>query len=430
MLARILVKKTLLTACLTLTATLNAYAHVGPLQTDKKHDCELFEAFKKKKKEEKIVIVDPNKTEEKFKRITTRVAALYSGTIRDRVTGIDGGGGEFRIVHDWKSDVVNAYAQKGMNFWEVNFTGGLYRDPNVTDDGLALTACHEVGHLIGGAPYKNGTNGQLSIEGQADFWASAVCIKRYFKEFPETVYMQEGYPKYACDIQYYGDQEATNICYRSFLAGEGMAKMLASAGGTEAPDLESQNRTNLSYTSQFHPEAQCRLDTYSQGALCQLDDTSFNFDDKTDKSKLTTDFLCNERSNGVETKFEKRPKCWFNEKMNNIYANTDMKVISQKYRTLIKNKSITILYFNHLPGEYKIRLIPMDEITKESIVITNPEYKVNLPASGDTKNDFMYSFTKKTNAKLKILVEVTYEGQVISAKDDFLEINAKSFLAF
>lgn len=422
MLARILVKKTLLTACLTLTATLNAYAHVGPLQTDKQHDCELFESFKKKKKEEKVVIVDPNKTEEKFKRITTRVAALYSGTIRERNENI-----EFKIVHDWKSDVVNAYAQKGLFVWEVNFTGGLYRNTNVTDDGLALAACHEVGHLIGGAPYKNGTNGQISIEGQADFWASAVCLKRYFKEFPETVYMQEGYPKYACDIQYYGDEEATNTCYRTFLAGEGMAKMLAGANATETPDLESQNRTELTYTSQFHPEAQCRLDTYAQGALCELDDTSFNFDEKTDKSKLTTDFLCNE---GANTKIEKRPKCWFNEKTNNIYGFTDTKVVSKKFRTLAKNNTITILYFNHLPGEYKIRLIPMDEITKESIVITNPEYKTNLPASGDIKNEFKYSFTKKTNAKLKILVEVTYEGQVISAKDDILEIKAKSFLAF
>lgn len=416
-------KKTLLTACLTLATTLSAAnAHIGTLNAEKNHNCELFEIFKKKKKKEEIkVVVDPNKTEEKFKRITNRVAALYSGTIRERDV-------EFEIIQDWKSDVVNAYAQKLPGKWRLTFLGGLYREAPVTDDALALTACHEMGHLIGGAPYINGSEGQLTIEGQSDFWGSAVCLKRYFQEFPETVYLEEGLPKYSCDIQYYGDEKAQNNCYRSYLAGKAMAAMLAGPQG-EKPELDSPDYKRLSYTDQRHPKAQCRLDTYIAGSMCDLGETNFDFDDKTAKSKLTTDFLCNERTATSDVKVEKRPKCWFNEKLNNIYADFDPKVISQKYKTL-KGKPVFINYFNHLPGEYTIRITPMDQFTKDAVNILDGEVKVKLGASENSKQMFIYSFKKKTNGKIKLLVEVVFEGKVISAPDDFMEIDAKSFLAF
>lgn len=415
-------KKTLLTACLTLTTSFTAFAHVESFPTDKKHQCELFDIFKKKKKKDEVkkVVVDPNKTQEKFNTITSRVAGLYAGTIRERDV-------EFKIIQDWESDVVNAYAQKFTNVWQLTFKGGLYREAAVTDDALALVACHEMGHLIGGAPYINGSDSQLSIEGQSDFWGSSVCIKRYFKEFPETVYLEEGFSKYTCDIQYYGDEEAKNICYRTVKAGTSMATMLAGPEGKV--DFESPDYNRLSYTSQKHPAAQCRLDTYTAGALCELDDTSLAFDDKTAKTKLTTEFLCNDRTSNSDIKVERRPKCWFNENLNKTYVDYDEKVVSQRFKSL-KGRPMIVRYFNHMPGKYTIRLVPMDQITKDSVNILVGKAEAVLPASGSMKDMFIYSFKKKTNATIKFLIEVSFEGKVISQDDNYIEIEARSVLAF
>ena len=42
--------------------------------------------------------------------------------------------------------------------------------------------CHELGHFIGGAPFKkNPGSTWASTEGQADYWATSVCLRRTLK---------------------------------------------------------------------------------------------------------------------------------------------------------------------------------------------------------------------------------------------------------
>ncbi len=68
----------------------------------------------------------------------------------------------------------------------ITFSDELFYVDNVDLHAVAMIACHEYGHFLGGAPYvqpkPNGTifnsrnkYEQMSVEGQADFFASSIC---------------------------------------------------------------------------------------------------------------------------------------------------------------------------------------------------------------------------------------------------------------
>ena len=60
--------------------------------------------------------------------------------------------------------------------------GGTTRVQGMTKDAYAAAVCHELGHVLGGAPYQTINGAQWSsAEGQADFFAASVCLPRYFK---------------------------------------------------------------------------------------------------------------------------------------------------------------------------------------------------------------------------------------------------------
>jgi hypothetical protein len=93
------------------------------------------------------------------------------------------------------------------------------------------------------------------------------------------------------------------ICERSAIAGKVLGNVLAELGGQSEVKLETPTDAVYSGIYQYHPKAQCRLDTYFQGALCSI---SFGQDFS------NTDQLVGACS--AEAEFEKgsRPKCWFN----------------------------------------------------------------------------------------------------------------------
>ena len=251
----------------------SSYAHTETLLTNEKHVCQLFDIFKKEKKFNN----DPSKTKKKFNTIIDRVVRLYSKEIKKRNV-------KLKVDKNWEANDVNAFAEKDENKWRILILGGLYRHPSFTDDALALSTCHEIGHLIGGTPFVEGGESEMSVEGQADFWGAAVCLKKYFQNFPETIYMEEGFSKYTCDTQYYGDEDAKNICYRTIMAGQSVLKATTRPKNLP-PNFETPDDSQISHTTHYYPGAQCRFDTYAAGALCNLDHT------------------CN----------KKRPRCWFKE---------------------------------------------------------------------------------------------------------------------
>lgn len=91
----------------------------------------------------------------------------------------------------WESPFFGA----GISFYNEEFRmmilGGTTRIKGMTLDAYAAIACHELGHIIGGAPHQTITGAEWSSsEGQADFFAASVCLPRYFKakgELPANI---------------------------------------------------------------------------------------------------------------------------------------------------------------------------------------------------------------------------------------------------
>ena len=87
------------------------------------------------------------------------------------------------------------------------------------------------------------------------------------------------------------------------MAGLSTAKLFqALRNQSTAPDFTTPDANEVSKTNHNHPETQCRLDTYFQGAICSLSEMV-----DVDQEDATAG-VCN-RSAGDLTGV--RPLCWF-----------------------------------------------------------------------------------------------------------------------
>lgn len=153
--------------------------------------------------------------------------------------------------------------------------GGYARMPGMTPDGIAMTLCHELGHGVGGAPYKDkGKYDIASTEGQSDYFAARHCIKRMFKHIPEfqTVAAPSVYTAELCR-RHFSKPEDLYACHRGFQALEVERMYFRIPDGAaqetyyETPDQNVAEQMDLSPT--YYPSPQCRLDTMMAGILEQ-----------------------------------------------------------------------------------------------------------------------------------------------------------------
>lgn len=151
--------------------------------------------------------------------------------------------------------------------------GGYARMEGMTVDGVAMTLCHEMGHGIGGAPYKDkGDSSKVSTEGQSDYYAARNCIKRIFRRLPPQVPVRapDSYTASLCDERFTNDDER-ELCYRGFqvLEVERIFLRTQITDGTDThfdtPDPDIASKINLA--PDFYPAPQCRLDTMIAGIL-------------------------------------------------------------------------------------------------------------------------------------------------------------------
>lgn len=200
------------------------------------------------------------------------------------------------INTDWEKPYFTAWAHhEGGNKFSLNFWGGLARIPGMNDEGFALTACHELGHVIGGTPkIKIKEFLWSSAEGQSDYFASGVCLKNYFTllhkmnklttpdDIPGTSYT-------LCRTTYSNETDFL-ICLNISKAIEGFKNMLQHLQWYEETyDIETPSRRVVASTMyDSYPDPQCRIDTLFQGSLCPLNE-----------------FPCTGKRLGA------RPQCWF-----------------------------------------------------------------------------------------------------------------------
>lgn len=238
-------------------------------------------------------------TEERFNAIIDKVDKHYNSIVKEN-------GGRLKWNRDWDNGTVNASAQRGwFGTWKINMYGGLARHPLTTDDGFALVVCHEMGHHLAGAPKVGGLMNWASNEGQSDYFASSKCFRRVFEEDDnEAIVAKMNVPQIVHDKCAANFSLASDIalCVRGAMAGDSLAKLLGSLRGTTGIKFETPDRNVVSRTFNQHPAAQCRLDTYFQGAIC---DKRYDEDFDGDDAEVGA---CN-RSQGYEDGV--RPLCWF-----------------------------------------------------------------------------------------------------------------------
>lgn len=205
-----------------------------------------------------------------FTEIVKNIESVYKPIVKNF-------GGNLTINGNWGSNSPNAYARKTFSNWQVVITGGLARHPAMTKDGIALVVCHEMGHHLAGFPFvETGIAHFIGMkwmanEGESDYFATRVCARKIWsKELQQNAAFRStasAFVKSECD-KYWRTEADQNLCYRTVTASESLATVLASLAKTGAPQLHTPTPKVVSSTYSKHPEAQCRLDTYFQGAIC------------------------------------------------------------------------------------------------------------------------------------------------------------------
>jgi hypothetical protein len=128
------------------------------------------------------------------------------------------------------------------------------------------------------------------------------CLRKYF-EVVETIELDvPEIVKTKCSQTFKTDKQRY-VCERSSMAGLSLATLLNELGNNETPvDFSTPDPAVVDTTYDKHPAAQCRLDTYFQGSLCDKPTD----EDVSDYNKL--DGTCNRIDDytlGV------RPFCWY-----------------------------------------------------------------------------------------------------------------------
>ncbi|MGE3974634.1 MAG: hypothetical protein AB7F59_08925 [Bdellovibrionales bacterium] len=206
-----------------------------------------------------------NMTEAQFIAVTDAIVAIWAPLAQRH-------GATLVANKLWTNPTVNANANQRGNVWTINMYGGLARRPEVTLEGYALVVCHELGHHFGGYPFYPPNLPWASSEGQADYFATQICgkmiwEKAIFGRF--NLRTVNPYIRAKCDSNYTRNWER-RVCYRNIAAGHSLATLLAAASREKTPPkFETPSQAKVTATYHYHPQAQCRLDTYIQGALCK-----------------------------------------------------------------------------------------------------------------------------------------------------------------
>jgi hypothetical protein len=200
-------------------------------------------------------------TEQDFEDVMEAIRTIYEPIFSSF-------GATLNVYGDWNDETVNAYADQDGTNWNVNFFGGLAKHPFMTREGFAMVACHEIGHHIAGYPFYAGQ--WASNEGNSDFYATAACAKMIFDENSPLVYqwdLMKKKPK-PTPTPAPGGNCSTSVCKIAMDAGLSLGKVLAELNGEAEPSYETPDKTKVKKTSDAHPKAQCRVDTYKIGAYC------------------------------------------------------------------------------------------------------------------------------------------------------------------
>lgn len=238
-------------------------------------------------------------SEAEFNGVMDRMEKLYTADLQRM-------GGKLKINRLWSNATVNASATRNGNTWVLNMYGGLARHRATNVEGMALVACHEMGHHIGGAPKISGWfNSWASNEGASDYFAALKCLRRYFAEDDNKAILANAQidpTAQAGCMQQFSQEIDQLICMRTSMAGESVANLFKDLSKDPvAPKYNTPDTSRVSTTDDSHPATQCRMDTYFAGMLCPVSINS-NLDDNDYRAGSCY---------APRDKVGFRPACWF-----------------------------------------------------------------------------------------------------------------------
>lgn len=197
----------------------------------------------------------------------------------------------------WERD-GSAVIFDGQGVFLVRIAGGMARLPVMTQDALALAVCHEVGHLMGGAPRQRyPLTSWVAAEGQADYFATLKCARRVFTDPRSSAFTRittvDPVVRRACPDA---------LCERSAMAGASLVQVLVALKAGATPRFETPDTSAVALTLDSYPSLQCRLDTFFQGALCAR-----GVDENVSGGDPAAGSCTAGQGHGVG----RRPRCWY-----------------------------------------------------------------------------------------------------------------------
>lgn len=216
---------------------------------------------------------------------------------------------ELSIVVLEDDETINASASKGISEWTLELFGGLFTIEGMTQDSISVILCHEIGHLIAGFPgvgISNDSIDYMSVEGNSDYFASQACLRKLWEnennkktdltQVPEFLLNQ-------CSEKFEDQDELLDICNRTMAAIKDLQSIFVDTSLTEPSIAQTE------ITLDFHPDFQCRIDTYIAGTLCNK---PWDFQSNWPTNKKSLDAISCTRNEYTNSIYDGvRPKCWY-----------------------------------------------------------------------------------------------------------------------
>ena len=101
-----------------------------------------------------------------FNKVIADFEAIYAPIVQAH-------GATLVVNNLWDDDTVNSNTTVDENNnWVINAYGGLARYEGINYDAYMAVLCHEMGHHLGGFPFKDDNTSWASDEGEADYFAT------------------------------------------------------------------------------------------------------------------------------------------------------------------------------------------------------------------------------------------------------------------
>lgn len=242
-----------------------------------------------------------------FNEVLNRIEKIYAEEIKQE-------GQTLVINRHWEDGTVNASASVG-NSGELNVDmyGGMARLPTMTKDGFAMVVCHELGHHLGGGP-NYWDYSSMTVEGEADYYSTLKCAKRYFAEdnLTENNWLNKKVNPLVLKrcTEVYTNTDEQNYCIRSSYAGLNLTRVIKQLKFNKkeyVPRFDLPDPKLVASTYPDHSVPQCRLDTFLAGATCPV---------AVSEKRTAWDYHTGSCYDTTLTPYGLRPRCWFNPEVN------------------------------------------------------------------------------------------------------------------